>query len=116
MLGLNPEISYKEISEITGISVSAATHVCCRTSHQWLEQIYPIEHARLVEIKNNRLRGSSLRAEKLYKYRSLKSPVNIVYSNIYNVSKFSREHALDNNKVREVLKGTRNSHKGWVGT
>lgn len=82
--------------------------------HFWLEDRFPNECNKLIDIKNDRLRSSSLRSTLNYKFTSLMSPEDVVYK-ITNISAFGRDHGLDSNKVGEIMRGNRNSHKGWIG-
>lgn len=113
-LCLDPTNVYKDICLSTGVSVSTIRHIADRSVHYWLEDMFPEECAKLVHIRDNRLRSSSLRSKKIYKYSKLISPEGVIYS-ITNISAFGREHGLDSNKLGEIMRGTRNMHKGWHG-
>lgn len=114
LLCLDPKNTYSSISELTGVSINTVKHIADRDVHFWLEDKFPNECAELLSIKNNRLRKSSLRSTLTYKYTSLMSPEDMVYK-ITNISQFGRDHELDSNKVGEIMRGSRNSHKGWIG-
>ncbi len=113
-LCLDPKNQYKHISEITGVSISTIRHLADRSVHYWLEELIPDKCIELVRIRDNRLRNSFLRSTKQYQYTSLISPEGIVYS-ITNISAFGRKHGLDSNKLGEIMRGTRNTHKNWRG-
>lgn len=113
-LCLNPLNTFKFISEVTAVSISTVNHIANRDVHHWLEDVMPEECKKLVEIKEARLRNSSLRSKKEYKFTSIISPEGIVYD-IVNISAFAREHGLDGNKIGEIMRGTRNMHKNWRG-
>lgn len=113
-LCLDPKNTYKYISEITGVSINTVKHIADRDVPFWLEDRFPNECNKLIDIKNDRLRSSSLRSTLNYKFTSLMSPEDVVYK-ITNISAFGRDHGLDSNKVGEIMRGNRNSHKGWIG-
>lgn len=114
-LCLEPTNTYANISSLTGVSISTIRHIADRSVHYWLEDTFPEECIKLVYIRDNRLRNSSLRTTKVYKFNRLISPEGVIYS-VDNISAFGRKHLLDSNKLGEILRGTRNTHKGWRGT
>lgn len=101
-----PTLSKREIEEITGISIYTIRHIAALESHCWLSEACPSEYAELVRI----------RQELPYyygkQYPFIKSPEGKVYE-ITHVTNFAKEHGLLQPKLTEVLKGTRNHHKGW---
>jgi group I intron endonuclease len=44
---------------------------------------------------------------------SMKSPDNIIYTDIIDMNRFAKERGLDGGKMRLVAHGHRKSHKGW---
>jgi group I intron endonuclease len=46
-------------------------------------------------------------------YKGLISPEGIKYRNIFNLSKFCREHCLDRKIIGNVISGKAKQHKGW---
>lgn len=114
ILCLDPKNTYKYVSEITGVSINTVKHIADRDVHFWLEDKFPDECRKLIKIKEGRLRSSSLRSSLTYRFTSLISPEDVVYK-VTNISAFGREHGLDSNKVGEIMRGNRNSHRGWVG-
>lgn len=113
-LCLSPKNTYKEISEATSVSIRTVGHIANREVHYWLEELFPEECIKLVNIRDNKLRKSSLRSLKVYKYTKLVSPEGVIYE-IDNISAFGRIHNLDSNKLGDILRGTRKTHKNWKG-
>jgi hypothetical protein len=107
LVSSNPTLSKREIQEITGISLYTIRHIAALESHTWLKQLCPDEYIELERIKTQKkyYRGNQ--------YPKLISPEGIVYE-VTHVTNFAKEHGLLQPKVTEVLKGTRNHHKGWV--
>lgn len=103
----NPTLSKREIEEITGISIYTIRHIAALESHCWLSEVCPNEYAELVKIRQE----LPYYYGKQYPY--IKSPEGRVYE-ITHVTNFAKEHGLLQPKLTEVLKGTRNHHKGWV--
>jgi hypothetical protein len=101
-----PTLSKREVEEITGISIYTIRHIAALESHCWLSEICPNEYAELVRIKQE------LPYYYGKQYPPVKSPKGIVYE-IKHVTNFAKEHGLLQPKLTEVLKGTRNHHKGW---
>lgn len=114
LYAVDPTITYKDISIATGIPTCTVRHIAGRETHFWLDELFPIESQILYNLKNTHARGSAIRRTHTYKFNCMKSPDNEVFL-VTNISQFGREHNLDSNKVGEVLRGTRNTHKGWVG-
>lgn len=103
----NPSFSKREIESMTGISISVIRHIAALESHAWLSEICPKEYAVLKSIK---LDSKYFRGKQ---YPKLKSPEGIEYE-VTHVSDFAKQHGLLQPKVTELLKGTRNTHKGWT--
>lgn len=103
----NPTLSKRDIETITGISIYTIRHIAALESHTWLSEVCPEEYKKLVELKTESkyYRGTQ--------YPRLKSPEGIVYE-ITHVSNFAKEHGLLQPKVTELMRGTRNMHKGWT--
>jgi GIY-YIG catalytic domain len=114
LLLLDPNNSFEFISEITELSISSIRHLSRRETHKWLDELYPEESIKLLNIRDNRIRISINSASKKHKFTKLKSPSNIIYEVVPTISVFSRLHGLDSNKVGAVLLGNRKSHKGWM--
>lgn len=101
-----PTLSKRKIEEITGISIYTIRHIAALESHCWLSEVRPHEYAELVRIKQE------LPYYYGKQYPFIKSPEGKVYE-ITHVTNFAKEHGLLQPKLTEVLKGTRNHHKGW---
>lgn len=102
-----PRLSKREIEEITGISIYTIRHIASLESHCWLAEVCPGEYVELVRIKQE------LPYYYGKQYPLVKSPEGIAYE-VTHVTNFAKEHGLLQPKLTEVLKGTRNHHKGWT--
>lgn len=107
LVSSNPTLSKREIQEITGISLYTIRHIAALESHTWLKEVCPKEYSELERIRTEQkyYRGNQ--------YPKLISPTGIVHE-VIHVTNFAKEHGLLQPKVTEVLKGTRNHHKGWT--
>ncbi len=114
LYAIDPAITYKDISEATGVPISTVRHIAGRETHFWLDDMFPEESKILYNLKNTHTRGSAVRKSHNYKFTHICSPTKEIFL-VSNISQFGREHNLDSNKVGEVLRGTRNTHKGWTG-
>ena len=102
----SPTLSKRQIAELCNTSIYAVRHLASLETHCWLKQDMPLEYAKLELLKQSKYyRG--------IQYPKLLSPEGIVYE-ITHLSNFSKEHNLLQPKVSELMKGTRNTHKGWT--
>jgi len=114
----SPELSFKQISENTKVSVSVISNISCAKLHSWLREEYPEKYNILIEQIGTRSKGSSIISNKLsaksqgIQYPKIRDPYGNVYT-VDNAYKFARTHDLAGNHLTEVLNGHRKSHKGW---
>lgn len=101
----NPKYTKREISEITGVSLSVVRHIASLESHTWLGEVDPEAYKKLVDQKNaGYYRGKD--------YPLIRGPGAIIYK-VTHVTNFAKEHNLAQSKLSDVLNGRRDSHKGW---
>lgn len=103
----NPTLSKREIEELTSISIYTIRHIAALESHCWLSEVCPSEYAELVRIKKEMPYNYGIQ------YRKIQSPEGIIYE-VTHLTNFAKEHGLLQPKLTEVLKGSRNHHKGWT--
>lgn len=103
----SPRLSKREIESVTGVSIYTIRHIAALESHAWLENAYPEQYKRLKEIKIN------LKYYRGIEYPKLLSPDGEIHT-VIHVTNFAKKHNLLQPKVTELLKGTRNVHKGWT--
>jgi len=103
----NPTLSKREIEQITGISIYTIRHIAALESHCWLAEVCPDYYAELICIKQQQPYYTGKQ------YPPIMSPNGTIHT-VTHVSNFAREHDLLQPKLTEVLKGTRNHHKGWT--
>lgn len=101
-----PTLNKREISEITGVSIYTVRHIAALESHAWMKEVRPDLYSRLEYIKFNKPYYYGTQ------YPKLMSPDGVIYE-VSHITNFAKEHGLLQPKVTEVLKGTRNHHKGW---
>lgn len=109
-----PLKSLTVISNTTGISKAIIQNISCLVAHVWLKDEYPEQYNELERIYLNKERigpGNTLES-KGYTDTKLVSPEGVEYL-VTNASKFAKEHSLNRSHVLSVLKGLRNTHKGW---
>jgi uncharacterized protein YerC len=108
---------YKEISELTGVTVGTISSISGGKNHSWLSEEYPNEYTLLLNKIGNR-DNSKIVSDKLsaksrgISYPKIKSPTGEVFT-IDNAYAFAKIHGLAGNHLQEVLNGHRKSHKGW---
>jgi hypothetical protein len=103
----DPTLSKRQIEQITGISIYTIRHIAALESHCWLSELCPKEYMELIRIRRELPYYSGKH------YPDIKSPDGIVYK-ITHITNFAKEHGLLQPKLTEVLKGSRNHHKGWA--
>jgi len=110
LLDINNTVEY--IAKITGVSESTVRHISRREVHQWLDEEFPEESNKLRILATTRARKTKNIIPR--KFNAIKSPDGTIFV-IDNISEFSRKNNLNNAHLGAVLRGTRNSHKGWTG-
>jgi hypothetical protein len=107
--------SYKTIADTTKVALTTVKKIGQGAQHQWLHTKYPeiYEKIKLISGKERYSMSASAKAQNK-KYRNIKSPEGVIYE-VTNTLQFSKQHDLPNGNLCLVLKGERNSVKGWVG-
>ena len=109
----NPDILYKDIVKLTGVSYGTINMIAHGGNHKWLAKEYPDKYSillsRIGKRKNN---CKSAKAQNI-EYPEILSPEKAVYT-ISNAREFAREHSLDQSALLRVLKGKAKTHKGWT--
>lgn len=106
------ELSNKEISIETGVSLGILRHISSGIAHTWLEEEYPVEFALLMSKKNTRGRSPLTAKERGIHLPQVLAPDGSKYT-INNIREFSRQFNLDQSHLSSLLKGVAKSHKGW---
>lgn len=102
----SPTLSKRQIQELTGVSLYTIRHIAALESHAWLKEEEPLLYAKLERIKHTKPMYRGVARPKIV------SPEGITYE-VEHITNFAKEHGLLQPKLSEVLKGTRNHHKGW---
>lgn len=105
---------YKDIADITKISISTVRHIANKEAHVWLSTKYPDKYAELSNLKILRKKEVAKLNSKNIERPLIVSPDGIVYK-IDNVAQFAKQHNLDSSCLTKVLnkKPKYKSHKGW---
>lgn len=112
-------LTYVEIEKITNVNQNTVKEISSGKRHSWLQQEFPEDYAKLIELRPTRLalrgdrnKGKTSAGNRGIKYPLLESPEGLIF-NIENVSAFAKEHGLQQSNLNTVLLGKRKSHKGW---
>lgn len=106
LVQVNPTLDKRSIADICNVSIYVVRHIAALESHTWLKAKYPLEYALLEKQKSTPYYYGT-------QYPKLLSPEGIMYD-VSHVTNFAKQHGLLQPKVTELLKGTRNYHKGWT--
>lgn len=115
LLATDVQMTYKQIAKLTSLPETTVRHIAGRETHYWLDEDFPEESAILYNLKSTNARTSCVRKSATYKFKSLISPTGEIYTDISNIAELARKFNLNNAHLGVVLRGTRNSHKGWKG-
>lgn len=102
------DISYKDISNITGVPTNRISSIRIGDTHSWLAEKFPIEY----ELLKTRPQYKCSGKDRGITYPAIVSPEGLIY-NITNMTKFANEHGLSQGSLGCVLRGSRKVHKGW---
>lgn len=102
----SPTLNKRQIEEITGVSIYTIRHIAALESHTWMKEVEPELYAKLEQLRKDSPYHYGTQ------YPKLISPEGIVHE-VTHVTNFAKQHGLLQPKVTELLKGTRNFHKGW---
>lgn len=102
----------KDISKITGVSITSIQDIASLKAHTWIEKIDPDTYQKLVALKGTRKNPKGIAARGII-YPPVQSPDGKVYTNITNLSKFCEEHGLCRPNFRKLLLGKINNSLGW---
>ena len=108
----NPDMLYKDIETLTGVSYGTINMIAHGGNHKWLAKEYPDKYSALLDRVGKRKNTCrSAKAQKI-SYPEIISPEKIIYT-ISNAREFAREHNLDQSALLRLLKGIAKTHKGW---
>lgn len=109
------EMLFKEIAEITDVSVDVVSGVSKLSAHLWLKKEYPVEYTileNLVGTRNSHFgRHKSAKAQGII-YPLIMDPAGNIY-NVENTCQFARDHGLDQSHLWEILRGKGRTYRGW---
>ena len=114
---INPIMSHKEISDITGVGDATVKDIVCERSHLWVKEQYPVEFKQMLDTKLlrkvNSLNNLDPFANKKTKvYPAIQSPEGNVF-HVVHLTNFAKEHGLQASNLSKVFSGKRLHHKGW---
>lgn len=104
-------LSYKFISECTGIPVGTVEGIRNGRVHSWLKQQYPNSYAKMLVVYRHKNCGH-------IKTNYVDQPVTLLSPNgesvlVTDIQKFSKLYRLDPSAVGKVIRGSRLSTHGW---
>lgn len=97
-------LSLQEIADLTGVSRGMVTDISCCNSHGWLKRAFPDEYKYLESIKGKRQSRF---------YYPVKSPSGEVIV-VTKLTDFCNEYGLDSGNASKLLRGVKNTYKGWT--
>jgi len=107
-----PEVSLRDVSDITKVSYGTVAMISQGAIHKWLSEIYPDRYNILLNLKGNRYTLSNSAARKNILYPKIISPDGTSYI-VNNCTTFAKLHKLNLSGLNRVLNYSRKSHKGW---
>lgn len=105
----NPMNSQTEIGEWYGVTTGLIQHISSGESHKWLKEVDLEVYEKMISLKGTR-QNCICKGKKSY---VLKDPEGNIHR-VTNLSALAREFGLLQPKLSEVLRGTRQHHKGWT--
>lgn len=109
----SPELTFTDISVVTGVSVPTIRLIASLNTHKWLKELFPEDYQILEQQKGNRKVFQSSVEGKGIKYPPIKDPEGNIFSSIPNITAFANSNRLDPSALIRVLKGKAKTHKGW---
>lgn len=107
-----PDISLKVLSDNIGISWETLKQISRGTQYKWLKDVIPETYNKILLLKGTRKSTGNCIKGMGKEYPLLLSPLNTLHK-VDNCKAFSELHGLQQSNLLQVLKGNRNSHKGW---
>ena len=104
----NPNLSYKSISDKTGVSYGNISNIVHSRCHVWLREKYPKLFAKIQLV--NRIADNTT---KLKKYKDIILYNKDIEVKISSISNFCREYNQHISSISRVINGERNSSGGW---
>jgi group I intron endonuclease len=103
----------KVIQKVTKVSLEVINGVSLGRRHSWLKEMYPNTYDNLFKrtFLEKQVGSQGAKARGIV-YPAITSPEGLQYT-VDCVAQFSREHGLTASALGRVLRGVRNSHKGW---
>lgn len=109
----NINLTAKNISEVTEVSLPMVYDILSGRAHKWLHERYKYSWNLINSRRNDRLKvGYTKSANRLNKSVELLSPVGEVFT-VDNFVLFGKEHNLDPSDLSRVTSGKYKHTKGW---
>jgi len=120
LLAQNKDLTIKEISLVTGVSVAVIKDISAQKRHILLSIEYPEEYAMMVANKEHRLKRSISNLTDTHQFKStlnkfptLLSPNGSIVDIEGSLSSFALKNNLQVGNLSSLIHGRRKSHKGW---
>lgn len=102
----NTDLPTEIISKELEVPLSIIGDIAKGHSHKYLKELFPIEYQKMISKKGKFTRGRKI-------WPLVKSPAGEILE-VFNSSKFSKEHGLDSGGFSRLLNGKQQSQKGWT--
>ena len=102
------ENSFKEIRDLTDVSLGVIGQISGLILHTWLKDMYPEKYKILQSLNGKRHTSVS----KGIVFPLIESPEGKAYR-VGNITEFAKTHGLHKGNLHHVLTGKRKMHKGW---
>lgn len=111
----NPELSNKDISELTNLPITIVEAVAYGKRHLWLQEEFPTIWKQVQDIINSNIRFYS--SNNINKRNNIThtviSPEGVEYT-FSNIAAFAREFNLNRSHLCQLVQGKAKHHKHWT--
>lgn len=106
-LYLNTTKSLKEVASSNNVTIDVVQKIAAGTSHIWLKEEYPEQHARIIS-------NHGKRYGKNRDIRLIVSPEGEIFEVDCSIREFARRHDIGHAHISCILNGSRKSYLGWT--
>jgi hypothetical protein len=108
-----PCLAYREISNLTSVSIAVIENIAACKSHSWLKGKYPLKYLKLEQLKGTRKGYGNTAKGRGIIYPIIVSPSGKEYI-VEHLVDFAKKHCLTPTRLSMVLHGKSKIHRGWV--
>lgn len=95
-------LKQREISELTGVSLSIVSKIATGTKHTWLKEVYPNEYSSMLARKGNRYLGKEVLVTN-----------GTIIEVVTNINAFARKYSISDTSVGKMVRGEYAQSNGW---